>query len=191
MRYVVIDIEASGFDGFPIEVGWCDQDGNSESHFIRPAWNWTGWDIRAERVHGINHEYLATRGEPHEAVDKLIADMLARCRRKGVIVASDNPDYDCEWLVKLLQRADIEASVRLASNAEHYAIAMEPMFAALAPDCLLGFCMRFCNDFVEYSLICHKRAERLFQRCEKFAPIFRFPGSCQKSGIKPDRPEEH
>lgn len=134
MRYVVIDIEASGFDGFPIEVGWCDQDGNSESHLIRPAWNWTDWDVRAERVHGITREQLEDRGEPYEAVAKFVADMLARCRREGVIVASDNPDDDREWLVKLLRRADMEDPVLLADIREIYAISVEPMFAVLPQD---------------------------------------------------------
>jgi hypothetical protein len=68
MRYIVIDIEASGFDGFPIEVGWCDQDGNCESHLIRPAWDWTNWDIRAERIHGITRELLMAQGEAHDDV---------------------------------------------------------------------------------------------------------------------------
>jgi hypothetical protein len=139
MRYVVIDIEASRFDGFPIEVGWCDQDGNSESHLIRPAWNWTDWDIRAERVHGISREQLADRGEPYEAAAKLVADMLARCRREGVIVASDNPDYDREWLAKLLRRADIKDHVLLANNPELFVIAVAPIFAALPRDCHQGF----------------------------------------------------
>ncbi len=135
MRYVVIDIEASGFDGFPIEVGWCDQDGNSESYLIRPAWNWTDWDIRAERMHGISREHLADRGEPYEAVARLVAELLARCRREDVIIASDNPDYDREWLIKLLQRADIQDQVSLANIQQLYAIALEPMFAVLPKDC--------------------------------------------------------
>jgi hypothetical protein len=74
VRYVVIDVEASGFDGFPIKVGWCDQDGNSESHLIRPAWNWTDWDTRAVRQHGISRDLLKAQGEPHEVVAKLVAD---------------------------------------------------------------------------------------------------------------------
>jgi hypothetical protein len=42
MKYVIIDsdididididIEGSGLAGFPIELGWCDRDGSSESH---------------------------------------------------------------------------------------------------------------------------------------------------------------
>jgi DNA polymerase III epsilon subunit-like protein len=131
MRYVVIDIEASGFDGFPIEVGWCDQDGNCEGHVIRPAWDWTDWDNRSERVHGISREYLADQGKPFDAVAKLVADMLARCRADGVMVASDNPDYDREWLIKLLRRADIEDDVTLANIQELYEIAVKPMFAVL------------------------------------------------------------
>jgi DNA polymerase III epsilon subunit-like protein len=131
MRYVVIDIEASGFDGFPIEIGWCDQDGKSESYLIRPAWNWTDWDIRAERIHGISREDLADRGEPFDAVAILVANMLARSRKEGTIVASDNPDFDRAWLVMLLRRANIEDHVTLANILELYAAAVEPLFAAL------------------------------------------------------------
>jgi hypothetical protein len=139
MRYVVIDIEASGFDGFPIEVGWCDQDCNSESHLIRPAWNWSDWDIRAEREHGISRELLTADGEPHEAVAELVADMLARCRREGIVVASDNPEYDREWLLKLLRRADIQDDVLVANILELYAVAAEPLFGTLPEERHPGF----------------------------------------------------
>jgi hypothetical protein len=135
MRYIVIDIEASGFDGFPIEFGWCDQDGNGESHLIRPPWNWVNWDIRAERIHGISRELLAAQGEPHEAVAQLIADMLMRCRRQHVVVASDNPKYDCEWFGMLLRRADIQDRVHLVDVAELYALAVKHLFVGLPEDC--------------------------------------------------------
>jgi hypothetical protein len=143
VRYVVIDVEASGFDGFPIKVGWCDQDGNSESHLIRPAWNWTDWDTRAVRQHGISRDLLKAQGEPHEVVAKLVADMLARCRREGIVVASDNPDYDPdydrEWLVRLLRRADIEDDGFVTNIPELYAVAVERLFAALPEDWHPGF----------------------------------------------------
>lgn len=129
MRYVIIDIEASGFDGFPIEVGWCDQDGVAEGHLIRPAWNWCGWDLRAERLHGISREYLTIHGEPHEAVAKQVACRLSRWREDQVIVASDNPGFDQDWLVMLLRRANIDEQVRLLDVTEIYAAAVRPLFA--------------------------------------------------------------
>ena len=50
-----------------------------------------------------------------------------------MVVASDNPDYDREWLARLLRRADIEDDVLLTNISELHMVAVEPLFAVL-PD---------------------------------------------------------
>ena len=58
---VFYDCEASGIEGFPIEVGWAlvvrpTRSIHSEAHLIRPAPSWDvqgAWDPKAEALHGI------------------------------------------------------------------------------------------------------------------------------------------
>ena len=61
---VFLDFEASslGKNGYPIEVAWVFEDGDSESFLISPIGRWTGWDAAAEAIHGISREQLAAEG---------------------------------------------------------------------------------------------------------------------------------
>jgi hypothetical protein len=68
MRFVILDVEASGLDGYPIEVGWCNERGALESHLICPAPGWTGWSKASERLHGITRETLEREGESYRTV---------------------------------------------------------------------------------------------------------------------------
>jgi hypothetical protein len=69
---VFYDCEASGLEGFPIEIGWAFFDETagtirSEGHLIRPASAWNiqaNWDLEAEKLHGITPADLAARGRP-------------------------------------------------------------------------------------------------------------------------------
>jgi hypothetical protein len=139
MKYIILDIEASGLDGFPIEIGWCDQDGKTESHLIRPAPSWTDWDERAELIHGISRERLAVDGEPHEAVARRVADLLVWCGVERHIVASDNPAYDAPWIRMLIVAAGLRDRVMLVDVEELHAVAVEPLFADMPEDWNPGY----------------------------------------------------
>jgi hypothetical protein len=134
VKFVIIDIEASHFDGFPIEIGWADQDGNAESHLIRPLVSWTLWSSKAEQVHGISREKLAAEGEPAGAVASRVADLLARWHSECVTVASDNPAYDGPWLEMLLRAGGIRERRQLEDVAKLHQMAVSRLFEGLGAD---------------------------------------------------------
>jgi hypothetical protein len=98
---VFYDFEASGFTGFPIEIGWAWQDGSavkSDSRLIAPApsWDLAGrWEKQAERVHGISIKHLLSEGLSPLYVAQQLNRNLA-----GRTLYSDSP-LDTGWMAQL------------------------------------------------------------------------------------------
>ena len=94
-------------DGFPIEVAWVDEDGQGESHLIRP---WKRWLRRSrdvpERipasaaVDGISLDRLMDTGEPVKEVARRAAEALFA---PGVITVSQQHAYDWRMLDTLFR----------------------------------------------------------------------------------------
>jgi DNA polymerase III epsilon subunit-like protein len=101
---VFLDFEASSLaqDSYPIEVGWVTEDGQSESHLIRPAPDWTDWDPTAERVHGLSRARLEAEGEPHDRVAHRMLEALGAHE-----VFASAPSWDGKWLSVLLRKAGL------------------------------------------------------------------------------------
>lgn len=99
---VFIDFEASslGKRSYPIEVAWVFEDGRSEAHLIRPAPDWTDWDVRAEAIHNIARAELVQDGERHDLVAGRMADVLV-----GHALFASAPSWDGKWLSALLRAA--------------------------------------------------------------------------------------
>jgi hypothetical protein len=99
---VFLDFEASSLadDSYPIEVAWVFEDGQAESHLIRPAVGWTDWDPRAERIHGISRDTLQTQGEPSDAVARRLVEAL-----NGHRLFASAPSWDGKWLSVLIRSA--------------------------------------------------------------------------------------
>jgi hypothetical protein len=97
-----LDFEASSLAdaSYPIEVAWVFEDGQEESHLIRPAAGWSDWDPRAERIHGISRDTLQARGEPSEEVARRLVDALS-----GHRLFASAPSWDGKWLSVLLRSA--------------------------------------------------------------------------------------
>ena len=98
----VIDVEASGFGAgsWPIEVGVVQPDGSAWCTLVRPEPEWTHWDGRAERLHGLTRALLDRHGRPATEV----ALELNR-RLEGARVYSDNWAHDYAWLARLYDAA--------------------------------------------------------------------------------------
>lgn len=123
-----IDFEASslGRRGYPIEVAWVFEDGNSESFLILPIEKWMDWDPAAEAIHGISREQLAVEGVPVEIVATRLVDAL-----QGHDVFASAPSWDGKWLSALLRSAGLPRhAIRLADTN---AALMELAAALLAP----------------------------------------------------------
>jgi hypothetical protein len=102
--HVFLDFEASSLndDSYPIEVGWAYEDGRTESWLIRPAEGWTDWSSKAEAIHGITRETLATDGTDHAEVARHLLDTLAEHE-----VYASAPSWDGKWLSVLLRGAGL------------------------------------------------------------------------------------
>jgi hypothetical protein len=108
----VIDIEASGFgsQGYPIEIGFIDEQRNTHCFLVEPQWNWTFWDESAESLHGITRQILRDYGRTAGDVAKYMNAIL-----QGKIIYSDAWSYDMSWLGKLYDAVDMPQVFRIAS----------------------------------------------------------------------------
>jgi len=107
---VFYDCEASGLEGYPIEVGWAFTDPGtgalvSESQLIKPPEEWPvkeSWDRAAERLHGIALDQLRREGRPVWEVARRMNTALS-----GLELFSDAPQ-DEAWLRLLFDAAGFE-----------------------------------------------------------------------------------
>lgn len=105
---IFMDFEASGLQGFPIEIGWAivhpDRRITVESHLIHCE-GWMDeierWDPKAEAVHGIARRTLIDSGKDPLTVARRTNEALA-----GQTVMVDSP-YDAMWCVELFTEAGI------------------------------------------------------------------------------------
>ncbi len=101
----IIDLEASGFGAhsFPIEVGYALGTDCRYSMLITPNDDWTYWDEKAEKVHGISRDVLQRSGHPVEDVAERLNQALA-----GLTLYSDGWVVDSPWLKKLFFAAKMD-----------------------------------------------------------------------------------
>jgi len=99
---VFLDFEASSLAdaSYPIEVGWVFEDGEGESHLIRPADDWLDWHAGAEVIHGLSRNRLVETGTDHETVARRMIEALS-----GHALYASAPSWDGKWLSVLLRRA--------------------------------------------------------------------------------------
>ena len=125
---VFLDFEASslGKRSHPIEVGWIFEDGDAETHLIRPAPGWTDWDLQAEAIHHISRDMLLAQGEAHEVVAQRMVKVLT-----GHDLLASAPSWDGKWLSTLLRAAGIPRhALRLRDSDDAH---RECAMAILAP----------------------------------------------------------
>ena len=108
----ILDVEASGFGagGYPIEVGFVQEDGTAYCTLIRPAPGWTHWDPEAESIHGISQDLLLRRGRDVGEVARELNGRLA-----GQTVYSDGWGNDFVWLGLLFDEAGLVPRFRVES----------------------------------------------------------------------------
>jgi hypothetical protein len=111
---VFYDFEASGLDGYPIEVGWAFVDGQkrivSDGSLILPDPRWNvaaKWDEAAEQIHGISLKHLMEKGVPALQVAQRLNQALA-----GLSLYSDSL-FDQKWMGQLFEAADLAPSFAL------------------------------------------------------------------------------
>jgi len=123
-----IDFEAASLSrhGYPIEVAWIFEDGNSETFLIKPIAKWTDWDPAAEAIHGISREQLAREGVATDIVARRLVNSL-----HGHEVIASAPSRDGKCLSAVLRSAGWPRhAIRLADRD---AALLELADALLAP----------------------------------------------------------
>lgn len=112
-----IDFEASGLDlrnSYPIEVGWCDLDGNGDSFLIKPDSEWWHWDPKAADIHKITYEMINQHGtEP-----VMVASILNK-KFDGTVVYCDGRQYDQFWMGRLYEAAQMAPTFALGDYSEN------------------------------------------------------------------------
>lgn len=107
---IIIDIEASGFgvDGYPIEIGFIDENAETWCSLIKPENHWHHWDVSAEKVHKIPRSILVSRGRSVREIAMTLNEML-----KNKTVYSDGWAHDYVWMAKLFESANITPRFKL------------------------------------------------------------------------------
>ncbi len=129
--FAFLDFEASSLAKFsyPIEVAWVFEDGTSEAHLIRPAPQWTDWDVEAEAVHHISRDILESTGTSHEVVARRMVDKLS-----GHDIFASAPSWDGKWLSALLRAAKLPRhALRLRDSEEARAEGARGVLASVVP----------------------------------------------------------
>ncbi|HEY1722236.1 MAG TPA: exonuclease domain-containing protein [Magnetospirillaceae bacterium] len=119
---IFLDFEASGLQGFPIEIGWAivhpDRRITVESHYIHCE-RWMDqierWTPEAESIHGISRRFLIDFGKPPLAVALRANEVLA-----GATVMVDSP-YDMRWSAELFAEAQLPQAFSFADVAACFA----------------------------------------------------------------------
>lgn len=129
--FAFLDFEASSLAklSYPIEVAWVFEDGTSEAHLIRPAPQWTDWDVEAEAVHHISRDMLESTGTSHEVVARRMVDQLS-----GHDLFASAPSWDGKWLSALLRAAKLPRhALRLRDSEEARAEGARRVLASVVP----------------------------------------------------------
>ncbi|SUE63190.1 3'-5' exonuclease [Roseomonas gilardii] len=127
-----LDFEASSLlpGTFPIEVGWCTEAGQVESHLIHPgAFPQGQWSFESEAIHGISQERLCAEGRPAVEVAHRFLEVAAG---KQVVVSS--LQYDGMWLKLLLETIDAPVPALVSDRAACRAAATNILLAGLPPE---------------------------------------------------------
>lgn len=119
---IFMDFEASGLNGFPIEIGWAivhpDRRITVESHYIHCE-RWMEqverWTTEAESIHGISRRFLIDFGKsPFEVALRANAVLM------GDTVLVDSP-YDVRWCAELFTEAQLLQGFSFADVATGFA----------------------------------------------------------------------
>lgn len=107
----IIDIEASGFGAasYPVEIGVVLDNGRRLCCLIRPHASWKHWDEDAEKLHGISHKLLLSKGKEIQEVCLAFNGMLA-----GKTVYSDGWSHDSRWLRRLYEFSGMQCEFTLS-----------------------------------------------------------------------------
>lgn len=115
-KIAFLDLEASGLgpDSWPIEVGWCFENGDPETFLIRPSDDWPldAWDPKAEGLHGLTMAEVTRAGNSIAVVCERLNDVLG-----DATVFSDAPDWDGFWLYRLFTAAGMKQQFEISNFA--------------------------------------------------------------------------
>lgn len=95
-----LDIESSGFQGYPIQIGIIKENGETFESLIKPHEEWLEdleWDYNAQAVHSLELDYVIKNGKSIDEVARKINRFVGE---EDIFV--DHP-YDVMWLDLLFE----------------------------------------------------------------------------------------
>lgn len=105
-----LDIESSGFQGYPIQIGVAKEDGSTYKSLIKPHEEWLEdleWDYNAQTIHNLELDYVLENGRPLHKVAKELNDFISG---EDVFVDSH---YDIMWIDLLFEFAEIKRTFHI------------------------------------------------------------------------------
>jgi len=104
-QITALDIESSGFEGYPIQIGIIKENGNKYQTFIKPSEKWLKnleWNEDAELIHLIKQDYVIENGVDIEKVAQEINRFV-----DGDDVYVDS-HYDVMWINLLFDEVQMK-----------------------------------------------------------------------------------
>ncbi len=105
-----LDIESSGFYGYPIQIGIIKENGETFESLIKPHEEWLEdleWDYNSQTIHNLEKDYVIKNGRDIKIVAKELNDF---CNKEDVFVDSA---YDVMWLDLLFEFAEINRTFNI------------------------------------------------------------------------------
>lgn len=111
----VIDFEASGLEAnsYPIQVAVYNGK-DSYDAYIRPADDWTHWNIDSQNIHNIPRTLLIDVGKPIKQVANDLNEFIG-----DITVYCDGGIYDIGWANALYESAQIKRSWLIGDVVSH------------------------------------------------------------------------
>lgn len=106
----VLDIEASGFRGYPIQIGAISVDQRKFNQYLIPHQEWVDlleWDFNSQCVHNIEKEYLYQKGIDINDAARQLNDFF---KNEDVFVDSH---YDISWLDLLFDYSNVRRTFKM------------------------------------------------------------------------------
>lgn len=105
-----LDIESSGFNGYPIQIGIIKENGAKYQSLINPHEEWLTdleWDYNAQCIHSFELAYIKENGRDINTVAREINEFV-----DGDDVFIDS-HYDVMWLNLLFEFSDVRRNFKM------------------------------------------------------------------------------
>ncbi len=105
-----LDIESSGFNGYPIQIGIVKEDGSKYKTFVQPHEEWLTdleWDYNAQCIHSFELDFIKGNGRDINTIAEELNEFV---NKEDVFVDSH---YDVMWLNLLFEFSEVNRTFHI------------------------------------------------------------------------------